>query len=397
MMPADIPKIQAEVAAAGLDGWLFYGFHEIDPIAIEILNLPRDRGFFRRWFYLVPARGTPIKLVNRIEADALDGLPGERHEYTRWEELRDKLRGMLLPGGGRFAMQYSPESAIPYISRVDAGTVELVRACGAEVVSSADLVQKFQAVWSDAQVQAHRRAAARLHEVVGEIFRWIGEQFILRRVDEYGIQQQMMRLFDQKRLVTDHPPIVAFNEDASNPHFSPTRERSKQACRGDILLIDLWGKEMAAGGVFADITWMGVIDDHVELRHEEVFGLAVRARDAGVSLLRRRWEEGRKICGWEVDVEVRRVIAEAGLGDFFIHRTGHSIGENVLHGNGVNLDNLETQDRREIIPGVCFSVEPGIYLPEFGVRTEINVFVDPREGPVITTQPVQERLVTLLE
>ncbi|MBI3940681.1 MAG: aminopeptidase P family protein [Acidobacteria bacterium] len=390
----DISRIQDELAAAGLDGWLFYGFHDIDPIAIDILGLPKDRLFSRRWFYLVPSRGGPRKLVNRIERDALDSLPGERLEYTRWLEMHQRLHDLLHPAK-RVAMQYSPENAIPYISRVDGGILDLVRRCGVEVVTSANLVQKFQAVWSQDQLRMHRAAAAKLQEIVQATFEWIRRRFAEAGVDEYGIQQQMLRYFEERKLFADHPPIVAFNQNASNPHFFPRKETSRKGERGDILLLDLWGREMGAGAVYADITWMAVLDDRVSDRQREIFALDARARDRGLELLQQRWRRKEKICGWEVDTEVRKVISDAGLGEYFVHRTGHSIGEDV-HGNGVNLDNLETRDDREIIPGVCFSVEPGIYLPEFGVRTEIDVYVDPLQGPVVTTLPVQRELVRIL-
>jgi Xaa-Pro aminopeptidase len=278
---------------------------------------------------------------------------------------------------------------------VDGGILDLVRKCGAEVVTSADLVQKFQAVWSETQLQMHLDSARKLRQIVEATFEWVKQGYLNASVDEYGIQQYMVRLFGETGLFADHAPIVAFNEHASDPHFSPRREYSRQGRRGDILLIDLWGKEMQPGSVYADITWMGVLDDKVAPRHMEVFGLAVRARDAGVEFLEKCWGEKRKVRGWEVDEIVRKVITGAGLGDYFVHRTGHSIGEKD-HGNGVNMDNLETRDEREIIPSVCFSIEPGIYLPEFGVRTEINVFMDPDVGPVITTQPVQQELVKIL-
>ena len=387
-------RIQSEVASAGLDGWLFYGFHDIDPIAIDILQLPKDSLFTRRWFYLVPPRGTPLKLVSRVEKHALDALPGERLEYTSWEELEERLQSMLR-AQRKVAMQYSAESAVPYVSRVDGGILDLVRKCGATVVTSADLVQRLQSVWSERQFEMHRTAAGKLYEIVESTFAWVKQQFHPSGVDEYGIQQQMVRLFEERRLETDHPPIVAFNQDASDPHFAPSQATSRKGHRGDILLIDLWGKERQQGAVYADITWMGVLDDRVGDRHGVIFALAAAARDTGVHLLRERWEHQQKVFGWEVDDAVRGVIEDQGLADYFVHRTGHSIGESV-HGNGVNLDNLETRDEREIIPGVCFSIEPGIYLPEFGVRTEIDVYVDPRQGPLVTTQPVQQELVRIL-
>ncbi|HEY3128293.1 MAG TPA: M24 family metallopeptidase [Acidobacteriota bacterium] len=393
-MAIDISRMQTEITAAGIDGWLFYGFRDIDPIAIDILQLPRNRLYTRRWFYLIPAKGGPKKLVNRIERDALDVLPGESLLYTRWSELHDQL-GTLLQSVKTVAMQYSAESAIPYVSRIDGGTLDLVRKCGAQVVSSADLVQKFQAVWSEAQLQMHLDSARKLRQIVEDTFAWVGDQFAKGSVNEYAIQQHIVRLFEQTELVADHPPIVAFNENASDPHFSPKKEASREGSRGDILLIDLWGKERHPRAVYADITWMAVLDDKVADRHRQIFELDARARDAGVELLELRWKDKKKIYGWEVDDAVRKVISDAGLGQYFVHRTGHSIGEED-HGNGVNMDNLETRDEREIIPGVCFSIEPGIYLPEFGVRTEINVYMDGEVGPVITTQPVQQELVRLL-
>ncbi|HEY2931636.1 MAG TPA: M24 family metallopeptidase [Acidobacteriota bacterium] len=393
-MPLDISKIQSEVAAAGINGWLFYGFHDVDPIAIDVLELPKDRLYSRRWFYLIPASGQPVKLVNRVEREALAVLPGETMEYSAWRELHEQLR-TLLQSAPTVAMQYSPDSSIPYVSRVDGGILDLVRKCGGNVVTSADLVQKFQAVWSPAQLEMHRRSAQKLHRIVEQTFAWVARRFWEAKVDEFSIQQEMVRLFAENELVFDHPPIVAFNENASNPHFSPSRENSKVGKHGDILLIDLWGKESERGAVFADITWMGVLDAAPGARQKQIFDLDARARDAGVEFLERRWARKEKTHGWEVDDVVRNVIADAGLAEYFIHRTGHSIGEKD-HGNGVNMDNLETRDEREIIPGVCFSIEPGIYLPEFGVRTEINVYMDRDHGPTVTTQPVQRELVCIL-
>ncbi len=401
-----IARIQALLQEAGIPAWLFFDFRGSDSIACRILGLDPHAHATRRWFCLVPAEGDPVKLVHRIESGRLAHLPGETRVYLHWRSLESHLRRMLAPFS-RVAMQYSPLGAIPYVARVDGGTLELVRSCGPEIVSSADLVQRIESVWSESQAAGHRRAAALLTRIAAETFEFTSARIQAEgRTSEWAVQQFMLERFRQEGLETDFPPIVGVNANSANPHYAPERDRHSEVRPGDFLLIDLWarpaGPQASAGSagnaaeaaaeaddpVFADITWVGYCGDRVPSRVCEVFDVVRRARDEGFRLLRTRFSEGRSVAGFEVDDAVRAVIQEAGFGDFFIHRTGHNLGTSV-HGNGVNFDNLETHDTRLFLPGLACTIEPGVYLEEFGVRSEINVYWGPH-GPEITTPPQQE-------
>lgn len=389
---ADIAPIQEALREAGLDGWLFYDFHNRDQIAYRILGL--DFGAFtsRRWFYYVPARGEAVRVVSRVEPGRLDALPGEKRFYLSWSELREVLRSLV--GGRTVAMQYSPDGAIPYISLVDGGTLDLVRAAGAEVVSSADLVQIFEACIGEDGYQSHVEAGRRLHRIKDEAFERI--RAALRRgetLTEYDVQQFIVRRFPEEGLdCKGEWPIVGVNEHPADPHFLPTPSNTYTIRRGDTILIDLWARLRGEGTIFADITWCGFAGEEPPEEYARIFEVVCRARDAAVAFVRQRFESGVPCRGFEVDDACRAVVREAGYGDFFVHRTGHSIGPEV-HGNGVNLDNLETCDRRLLMPGLCFSVEPGIYLAgRMAVRTEVNVFIRPG-GQVEVTGPVQRELV----
>jgi Xaa-Pro aminopeptidase len=392
-MHADrLAAIQRALIEDGLDAWLFYDFRGSDPIGREVLGLGTGLAT-RRWFYLVPAAGAACGLVSAVEPGALASLPGEARVYRTWQELHGALRA-LLAGRRRVAMQYSPNNDVPYVARVDAGTVELVRACGVEVVSSADLVQRFEAVWSAEQYASHTRAAVAVRAVVdaafAEIRRCVGAG---QPCLEGEVQRFILERFAARGLVTHHPPIVAVNAHSADPHYQPPAGGGAPIGPGDFVLIDLWAKEPA--GVYADITWTGYTGAAIPQRHAQVFEIVRQARDAGVETARRAVQSAAPLRGCDVDAAVRQVIAAAGFADRFVHRTGHSIGTEV-HGNGANIDGFETPDTRRVLNGTCFSIEPGIYLPgEFGVRSELNVFVDGADI-VVTGQPVQTAVVAIL-
>jgi Xaa-Pro aminopeptidase len=392
MQPDRLRDIQRAVADEGFDGWLFCDFRGSDPIARRVLALG-DSLATRRWYYLIPASGAPRGLVSAVEPAALTGLPGEMRVYRTWQELHAGLRA-ILAGVGRVAMQYSPRNEVPYVARVDAGTVELVRECGADVGSSADLVQRFEAVWTPEQYASHCRAARAVREVVGEAFAEIARRHRGGQPgDECGIQAFILRRFAARGLVTHHPPIVAVGAHSADPHYQPHETGSRTIGAGDFVLIDLWAKE--PDGMYADITWTGFVGPSVPARYAEVFDVVRRARDAAVERICSAVRAGDSVRGCDVDAAARAVIEAAGLGAYFVHRTGHSIGTDV-HGNGANVDGFETPDTRRLLPATCCSIEPGVYLPgEFGVRSELNVFVDASEA-VVTGQPVQSAVVAIL-
>ncbi|HOK46788.1 MAG TPA: Xaa-Pro peptidase family protein [Bryobacteraceae bacterium] len=387
----DLTAIQQHLKEEGLDGWLFFDHHQRDPLAYRILGLPQ-RAATRRWYYLIPANGEPRGLVHRIEASVLEGLPGSVARYASWAEQVEGLR-RLLEGCRRIAMQYSPQCAIPYVSMVDAGTVELVRGAGVEVVSSADLVQYFEARWTPVNLERHLEAGRKIDELRRDAFRLVSDCLRNgRRVTEFDVKRFILDGFKQAGLTTDHGPIVAVNENCSNPHYEPEQDAHREIRRGDVLLIDMWAKTDAPGGVYYDITWTGFCGSEPPGEVVKVFEVVREARDRAVKTVQEAVSAGRELRGYEVDDAARGFIREQGYGEYFVHRTGHSIGTEV-HGAGANMDNLETHDERRVIPWTCFSVEPGIYLPKFGIRSEVNVFVG-EDGARVTGE-IQQRLVTL--
>ena len=391
-MAFDLSAIQRALREDGLDGWLLYDFHGSNPIARRVAGLGGGGKLTtRRWYYLVPASGEPRALVHGIERRSLAHLPGSRRIYAGRNELEAGLAS-LVRGMRRIAMEYSPNCAIPYVSRVDAGTVERIRSLGAEVVSSGDLVQRFEAVWDAAALASHRAASRHLHGIKDRTFEWIADRVGGGSLTEYAVQQVMTEWFADAGLVTDCPPVVAAQESSGNPHYLPTAEEHRTIGRGQVVLLDLWGKIDRPGAVYADITWVGFTGSQVPPRAAAIFGAAREARDAAVSLVAERVNAGRPISGWEVDRAARDVIDAAGYGDRFMHRTGHSLGEEV-HGNGVHMDDYETHDERRLIAGTGFTIEPGVYLDDFGVRTEINVYVGDAEAAV--TGPRQAEIVPL--
>jgi Xaa-Pro dipeptidase len=390
-MALPIPAVQRALKKDGLDGWLLYDFHGSNPIATRLTDLAASNKMAtRRWYYLVPAEGSPRGLVHAIERHNLDGLPGEKRPYAGREQLASGLKE-LLHGMKRVAMEYSPGNAIPYVSRVDAGTVEAVRQLGVDVVSSGDLVQRFEAVWSDEALTTHRAASERLYRIKDRAFQLLSER-AGRGLTEFDLQQAMVGWFSDEGLVTDSPPCVAAQENSGNPHYQPTNAVTRSIGANELVLLDLWGKLKAPGAVFADITWMGFTGSAVPDKYARVFAAARDGRNAGVEAVKRAVGEGRELRGYEVDRATRDVIDRAGYGAQFIHRTGHSLGQEV-HGNGAHMDDYETHDERRLIAGTGFTIEPGIYSQEFGVRTEVNMFVG--EGTAEVTGPMQTEIAPL--
>jgi Xaa-Pro dipeptidase len=393
-MALDLPAIQRALRDSGLDGWLLYDFHGSNPIATRLSGV--DRGAHlttRRWYYLIPREGEPRALVHAIERHNLDQLPGRKIVYGRREQLEAGLTE-LLKGVKRIAMEYSPECAIPYVSRVDAGTAEAIKARGVEIVSSGDLVQAFEAVWTPEQLESHRVASQALYRIKDQAF--AAAAAALRAgapLTEYQLQQRMVAWFAQEGLVSDSAPVVAVGPHAGDPHYLPTEASASVIGPDELLLLDLWGKLAQPGAVFADITWVGFTGREVPAAMAKAFDAAARARDAAVDLVQAAARDGRDLRGWEVDRAARGVLVAAGFEAQVLHRTGHSLGESV-HGNGAHLDDFETHDDRRLLPGTGFTVEPGVYLADFGVRTEINVFRGDREA--LVTGPCQDAILPLL-
>lgn len=385
----DLKRIQESLKREKLDGWLFFDHHVRDALAYRVMGVTPPSHVTRRWYYFIPAEGEPRGLVHRIESNVIHAAPGEKVLYSSWREQRDGL-AKLLSGAKRVAMQYSPRCAIPYIAMVDAGTVELVREFGVEVVSSAELIQEFEASLSAEQFESHLEAGRRMDAIRAGAFRFIGEK-LASGVDEITVAEWMRAEYRKNGLVTDSGPVVAVNAHAGNPHYEPAAETSVPIRSGDFVLIDMWAKLDRPGSVYYDITWTGYCGDAPE-RIERVFQIVRDARDKAVETAVKAVAAGRVIRGFEVDDVARGHIQTAGFGDKFVHRTGHSIGEEV-HGAGANMDNLETHDERRVMPGALFSVEPGIYLQDFGVRSEVNVFVDAAKAR--TTGEVQQELVRI--
>jgi len=391
-MSADINGIQNDLRAAKLDGWLFYDFRGRDPIAQSILQLPPGMRT-RRWYYFVPAKGTPRKLVHKIETESLAALPGDTLFYAGQEELRKNL-GKLVGRAKNVAMQYSPRNAIPYVAMVDAGTVELVRSTGVKVLSSADLVQKYEACWSQAQLESHLAAGAVIDLVVRGAFELAANRVREKKTfTEYDLKQWILKEFESAGISVDQGPDIAVGPHASDPHYGPTPETASPIREGDLLLLDVWGKMRAASSVYYDITWVGYLGAKVPEKMAKIFGIVREARDKAVDLIQSSVAAGKPLQGWQVDMAARKVIEKAGYGKYFFHRTGHNIGQ-AVHGNGVNMDGLETHDVRHLIPKTCNSIEPGIYLPEFGIRSEVNVYIGEKEA--LVTGAVQKEILALL-
>jgi Xaa-Pro dipeptidase len=387
-----IEEIQAALREEHLDGWLFFDHHQRDPVAYRILHLNATRVASRRWYYFIPADGEPKGMVHAIEAGVLDGLPGDVRKYSSWPDQLDGLH-QLLVGSRKIAMQYSPNCAIPYVSLVDGGTLELVRGAGVEIVTSANLVQLFEARWSAEQLEMHLEAGRHVDRIRAEAFQKIASSLAAgRSITEWDVNRFIRAGFEKSGMITDHGPIVAVNANMSNPHYEPEAQGSREIQKGDAVLIDMWAKLDRPLGVFYDITWTGYCGPTPPSALQNVFEVVRDARDRAVQRVQTAIPRGEVLHGFEVDDAARTYIKERGFGEYFVHRTGHSIGEEV-HGTGANMDNLETHDERRIIAGTCFSVEPGVYLPDFGIRSEVNVYFGRTDARV--TGEVQEKLVTI--
>jgi len=387
----DLSAIQAALRERNIDAWLFYDHHHRDPIAYRVLGLPAGLMVTRRWFYLIPASGEPIKLVHKIEPGHLDTLPGSKHKYSGWQELFDQVK-VILSNHRDIAMQYSPNNLVFTVSLVDGGTIDLIRGLGKNVVSSCDLVALFEATLSDEQMKSHLAARDAIDPITVAAFQEIGRRARNGGTNEHQIQQWIVEAFGRENLVADDLPVVAVNENSSNPHYSPQAGSSKPIREGDFVLLDIWAKKNTPGAVYYDITWTGFVGKTPSDRMREIFKTVSQARDVGVKTVQTAVSAGNPLAGWEVDRAVRNYIKSAGFEQYFIHRTGHSIGSDV-HANGANMDDLEIHDERRILPNSCFSIEPGIYLPEFGVRSEVNMLIRPRAAEVTGT--IQSELVTI--
>ncbi|MGD0468593.1 MAG: Xaa-Pro peptidase family protein [Terriglobales bacterium] len=387
----DLSAIQQALRERKIDAWLFYDHHHRDPIAYRVLGLPDGLMVTRRWYYLIPAKGEPVKLVHKIESGHLDTLPGTKKQYAGWQELFDGLKQMLGPYRD-VAMQYSPNNFVFTISMVDAGTADMIRGLGKNIVSAADLIAQFEATLTDEQIKSHFAARDVIDAVTAEAFKEIGRRVRSGGTHEHEIQQFFMEAFQRENMVTDDPPIVAVNANSGNPHYEPSASRPVPIREGDLVLLDVWAKKNTLGAVYYDITWMGSVGRAPSDRQREIFKIVSEARDIGVKTVQDAVSAHRPIAGWEVDHAVRGHIQQARYGEYFIHRTGHSIGTEV-HANGANMDDLEIHDERRILPNSLFSIEPGIYLPEFGVRSEVDVLVRP--GSAEVTGKIQREIVTI--
>jgi Xaa-Pro aminopeptidase len=396
----NLDALQSAIRDQNLDGWLFYDHHHRDPIAYRILGLDENSFVSRRWFYFIPANGAPKKLVHRIESGKLDTLPGEKAEYSSWQELEQKLEAMLL-GSTRIAMQYSPRNAIMYVSMVDAGTVELLRSFGKDIVSSADLVSIFEAVLTESQIASHYAAQQKVDAIVQSGFQHIGDNVRAHRsIGEVDVVNYFLSAFDREGLFTDHGPNCSVGPNSADSHYEPTAATSRLIHSGDFVLIDIWAKlANSPDSIWYDITWTGVVGREPTEREYLVFHTVRDARIAAVEAVQTAYAANLPIAGWQADDAARNVIRSAGYADAFTHRTGHNIAVS-LHGNGAHLDNLETHDERLLLPNTCFSVEPGIYFPgEFGVRSEVNMLTSPsshgKPGKAVVTGPSQSELLRI--
>ncbi|HSX26458.1 MAG TPA: M24 family metallopeptidase [Chlamydiales bacterium] len=394
-MKKKIEEAQKYLKEMGADGWLLYDFHRSNTLAHTFLEIPHSQILKRRFFYWIPAHGEPVKVVHAIEPHVLDHCPGTKRTYDSWESLQKEVAA-ALKGAKRVAMEYSPKNAIPYISRVDAGTVEFVHSLGIEVVSSGDFLPKFTAVMDEKQAQSHIRAANELDQIAKDTWKWIADH--LKRdkpLTEYSVQQKILSDFQRLHLFTEEPPIASVNEHTAEPHYVPQAHGSSPIQKGDLILLDIWAKEKKDWAVYGDITKVAVAAEKPTAKQQEIFQIVHKAQQTATELVKSRFAQKKRVEGWEVDEAARSVIREAGYGKYFIHRTGHNI-DIELHGSGAHMDNLESHDQRVILPGTCFSIEPGIYLPdEFGIRLEYDLYVH-KDGTVEITGGVQDKVVCLL-
>jgi len=393
--PDKLQGVQRYLSENGQDGWLLYDFRNQNDLAAKFLEIPHSIMLTRRFFYWIPSKGEPVKIVHAIEAGNLDHLPGARVLYSTWKQLESAI-GELLSDKKTIMMEYSKNNAVPYLSKVDGGTLELIRSFGVEVQSSGDLLQRYTSVWSEEKYRDHVDAANLLAGIVDDLWNWIGEELEGgKEVNEYQVQQKILDRIDSSGFVTDEPPIVAVNAHSADPHYFPGPERFSPIKKGDFLLIDLYCRKDKEGAPYADLTKVAVCDATPGTKYKEIFEIVRNAQAEALFLVKQRFQENKPLMGWEVDRVCRNVIDEKGYGKYFIHRTGHNL-DRELHGPGANLDDFETREERQILPGTCFTIEPGIYLPgEFGVRLEYDVYVHP-DGEVVVNGGEQREIACLL-
>lgn len=393
-MEYKLQEVQTDLRSEHIDGWLLYDFRRSNSLACHFLEIPKDQLLSRRFFYWIPSQGEPIKIVHAIE-NPLKHLPGKTWRFSSWQQM-ESLLSQALTDSRCIAMEYSPRNAIPYVSKVDAGTIEIIRSLGVEVVSSCNLLQKFTSIWSQEQLNTHLKAAAVLDSTVEKAWGLIFDSLQKKkRITEYDVQQFILQEFESQNCMTDDPPICAVNAHSADPHYTPNSYQSSEIRENDFILIDLWCKLKEENAVYADITRVGVAAKNPTERQLEIFNVVKKAQNAAVQLVKNRFNENKPLQGWEVDQAARDVIVSAGYGPYFIHRTGHNI-DTADHGPGANIDNLETQDQRLILAGTCFSIEPGIYLPdEFGIRLEFDVYVE-KSGKIQVTGGIQDLIKTSL-
>jgi Xaa-Pro aminopeptidase len=390
----NLAAIQDALGQLKLDGWLLYDFRGLNMLAKRIVQLPEEQMLSRRWFYFIPAKGEPQKLVHRIEPHALDHLPGSAETYLRWQQLEERVAA-LVRGAKTVAMEYVPRNANPYVSRVDCGTIELVRSFGPTIVPSGDLIQMFEATWDDDQWAMHLEAAKHTRSAYDVVWKFIGDRIKSNgTLHELDVQERIGQHFKEHGLTMDHPPICAVGPHSGDPHYEPRPGSEGTIRQGDFVLVDLWGKLNKPRAVYSDLTWTAYVGPTVPDKYVRIFTIVAAGRDAAVKRVRDAFAKKEPLQGWQVDRAARDVIDQGGFGDRFIHRTGHSIGQEV-HGNGANMDDLETHEERRVLPRTCFSIEPGIYLPEFGVRSETDVFVDKNGTVHVTGGELQTKIVTI--
>jgi len=397
MKKFNLKKVQKILSQLDFDAWLLYDFRGSNELALTMLDIPKKAHLTRRFYYLIPKQGEPKKIANAIETFHFDDLPGKLLPYASYDSLSKNLK-TSLEGIKKVAMEYSPMNAIPYISRVDAGTIEQIRSLGVEIVSSADLISMYNALWTKEQFQENKPVAYALNEIVYKSFDFIKKKILKsQNITEYDVQQFIMSEFKRRKLFTDDPPIVGVNENSANPHYTPTKQKNRKIKKDDFVLIDLWAKNNKEDSVWADITWVGFVGSSVPAKYSEIFDIVAEARDTAFNLVDSRFKEGKEVRGYEADAASRKVIEDAGYGKYFIHRTGHSITTD-LHGSGAHIDNFETKDERLILPSTSFSIEPGIYLPgKFGVRTEVDVFITKAGKVMCTGKEKQKEVVAILK
>jgi Xaa-Pro aminopeptidase len=390
----DLNKIQGILSKMNIDGWLLYDFRGSNDVALDILDIPRETHLTRRFYYFIPKVGNPVKIVNSIEAYHLDHLPGIKLKYSSHVSLQNHLKE-TLKNIRRAAMEYSPFNSIPYVSKVDGGTLEQIKSFGVEIVTSGDLISLFGSVWNEEQYLDNIPVANALTDIAYGAFNFIKSKILSGKItSELEVQEYIDTEIDKRNYITEPPTIVGVNENSGNPHYGPSKEDFKEIRNGDFVLIDLWAKTKEPFAVWADITWTGYVGESVPEKYTNIFNIVAEARDTAFNLVAARFKQGKEIKGYEVDDSARNVITKAGFGEYFFHRTGHSITTD-LHGSGAHMDNYETKDERLLLPSTSFSIEPGIYLPEFGVRSEIDVFVKP-DGTVIQTGGERQKEVVAI-